>query len=330
MPDSPSDIRFPSSGVSPPAGAAIRASVTPTGLGPLPTTRHVEGANSLCVPKTRSEGSSSQFVLMDQASKSVVWSKAARVNSAHWGRFCLLLSERWPRERRREVLEGLDLKRQTGGYAWLTVCSTDGAAMHRATAEAGARGHRMQAARRRVPSRTFQVLGQGEAFNDRDFRRAGLAPRDSLSPCRTAPGRRRRLGWYGHPGHPASRARSFRRVRPALRAPVGTGPVPVASWLLERRGPLHIAHPYATPAARGSGYFHCAGERRALRGLVARLPSAVQAPRTGRRHLASVTVRIGIWTLTPSPPNSTGLLRPTSRTYVTPVHLRPKGLGTEN
>ena len=62
------------------------------GLGPTPDEKDVEIAVlRLCVPKTRSEGSNSQFVLMDQASKSVVSSKAARVNSAHWGRSCLPL-----------------------------------------------------------------------------------------------------------------------------------------------------------------------------------------------------------------------------------------------
>jgi transposase len=40
----------------------------------------------VCVPKSRSEGSSSHFVLVDQASKSVASSKAAGVSDNDWGR----------------------------------------------------------------------------------------------------------------------------------------------------------------------------------------------------------------------------------------------------
>jgi hypothetical protein len=45
----------------------------------------------VCVPKSRSEGSSSQFVLMDQAFEPVAAAEAAGVNDNDWGRLRLLL-----------------------------------------------------------------------------------------------------------------------------------------------------------------------------------------------------------------------------------------------
>ena len=91
-----------------------------------------------------------------------------------------LLTQPW--ERPREVLESLDLGGKTGGHARLTADSTDGETMHRATAEAGNRRDRFQAQRGRLPSRTLEVLGQGEALSHGTFRRAGSGvPRRSLT-----------------------------------------------------------------------------------------------------------------------------------------------------